>query len=271
VLCQEDVTACFGLASDADVSLSETPLGLIVDAWLDRLPPGDLVLLSETLQQEIDTEVGTMCSGTEIIKHIYDVLEECWLRKLGVTYSHISRFACESDAAAQSFLCSQHGSRLGAIFCNNSEILKNRARDLNTATVADVLFIKRLIAGFTCISLAATNKNRASAKGCVQKGEDATGVSFAEILDAAKKFTPAEIILENVKGLGAKVEGSDLTDADYVIKMLEDELHVHAEWYTLDATDFGAKTKRTRIYCVGWRAMDGREKMRAQSRCDSLL
>ena len=68
-------------------------------------------------------------------------------------------------------------------------------------------------AGFTCKSRSSLNCRVKETRGCVQKGTDLTGESWAAVYGFLLAHHPDAFIGENVMNLNSEVLGSDETDA----------------------------------------------------------
>ena len=190
--------------------------------------------------------VASACSGSYIVLKILDMLFGTFKYYWGYKFEWAHAFACEDDGGKQQFLRDNH----------SLKVLVDDVEDLKPPTVVDSLsgdtvalpHSTLFVAGFVCVSRAAVSSQRAQNKGCVARGEEKTGVSFANCFQYVKERKPSIVILENVTSLMEKDE-KDESDAQHIVKEFQ-ETGYTCTMQVVEARDHGSLAMRKRIFFI---------------------
>lgn len=181
--------------------------------------------------------VATMCSGTESPLLAFEMISQA-LQTAG--HNHLAvhqKFAAEIDVFKQAFI--ERNQAPDIIFRDVRDFIPDDATTAITAYGAEVPIpadVDVLIAGFVCKDLSRLNNKQ---KGLDEDGE--SGDTWRAIYSYAKRFRPAVVLLENVKGRSA------LWDK---VVLMWDKIGYEATWLIRDTKCYYIPQTRERMYMV---------------------
>ena len=171
-----------------------TPLWRAVREWHEAMPPESLLELRQTLMavSSAPFKIGTACSGSDVLLVLFRELADFWSEVLGVPFTFRHCFACEKQPLVQEFLL-QHFSDLEVLVPDLSFMgdhsVPSIGRDGKTEGV-ELPKVHFFAAGFVCKSRSKLNAQASAHRGCVQKGTELTGESFAATCAYIKGYRP---------------------------------------------------------------------------------
>lgn len=234
----------------------------------EKLPVHLIRQLTENLKrlrQAGSSLFGSLCSGTDICMKVVEELMDYWSQQYDITVEYSQAFATEIDNDKAEWLLGQIANQDGepCLFHDNQDMKQTHARcRVHEDAVPGGCLVKHCrvtAAGFTCKSRSSLNARASHNRGCVQRATDTTGESWAAVYAYVCKHHPDAFIAENVMGLNADVPGSDETDAEFIVRKLKEAGYGTVEMLELDATRFGSRALRRRLY---WLALLGEDRGR---------
>ena len=164
---------------------------------------------------------------------------------------------CEKNDKKQAFIIEQHD--VSFMINNQREMTEPSCVNLMTNEVELIPHMHSLTTGVVCISRTPMSKNRAVNKGCVKRGDEATGECFKQVEDIVHAHWPLQLKLECVKELAEKSEKMpgvedgtcNVSDAEFMVQKLE-EVNYWAVVVKMDALEFGSPVPRIRLW---WAAL----------------
>jgi len=248
-------------------TLSEQPVShklTHVASWfLKRLPVAERTQFVQTVEaatsQGRPLRVGTMCSGTDSPVVVLDNLAKA---VPGLFVKHV--FSCEFDERKQSWI-KDNFPKLEFLFGDVNELSSRSGQALNHITGEKVMVpaVDLVIAGFVCKSVSTENNERPMYANCIREGIGKTGETFDGVMAYVRKFKPAMVICENVKGLTMKNKDEDGNVCEPVINHVE-KCFKRADYSfdhkILDSRDFLLPQRRARVWMWAFR---GRESQAA--------
>ena len=218
-------------------------------------------------------QFGTLSSGTDICMKVVEQLVEFWEDQYDIKVPYTQAFAVEADNAKANWLAKQIFSQGGevkhqstnntCIYYDNSDMCNSSARcrvhEMQVPTGCCVKHCRVVAAGFTCKARSSLNCRVKETRGCVQKGTEGTGESWAAVYGFIMAHHPDAFIGENVMNLNSDVPGSQETDAQYITRKLREAGYGTVELFALDAPRYGSRALRRRLY---WLALLGEDRGR---------
>ncbi len=193
-------------------------------------------------------QLGTACSGTDIIHRVFGQLQDHWKHTYDVDMSVSECFACESDAAKRSFLMSQHNTPF--VFEKVEDLTKHKVLNLKDQAQVFVPFVDGFACGFSCTARSPANPNSKKNVNCIQRNMDtSTNLTFDGAMSYVEKAHPELVWLESIKELEHESEDCPRSDAQEIIARLE-AMDYTADCVKFDAVDFGSWAKRLRLYFI---------------------
>lgn len=144
--------------------------------------------------------LGTLCSGTDFVIKVFQVLFLGASRFLGAPEMQVSHtFSCERDKAKQRWIRQQCDPPL--LFADASEMRQPMAFDVISGRPQPVPPVHVLVAGFDCRSVSRMNNNRRDYLQCISEKTGSTGATFDAVLSYVARHRPRALVLENVPQL----------------------------------------------------------------------
>ena len=202
-------------------------------------------------EEDIEVSVGTICSGCDLMVKLIHELVCYWQAEFNVPIRVRHSFSCESNPKKQAFLRAEFKST--PLFANASELGSTMAVDISGSAPkrVPVETPALLVAGFSCKSRSPANPNSSAYKRAVQDGVGETGETFWMIAEYISVHKPLRVVLENVVELGAKPDGSESSDADFIVQWFAKKGY-SAQWLVIDASDFGSAVRRNRRFLLAF-------------------
>ena len=196
-----------------------------------------------------DVELGTACSGSDIIIHVLTELFTFYKHTYGITLNLRPRFACELDPEKRAFLQAQFDQ--DTIYENVTELGKQVLPNMVTGRPCHVPATFMFCAGFSCKTRSKLNKHSSAMRNCIQygAGEAETTQTWIGVQQYLTEKQPRLVLLENVKELTEAKDG--ISDADHIIKTLQGLGYV-ATYKVFDSGDYGSIQRRLRLYFFAW-------------------
>ena len=219
-------------------------------AMYQKLDPKLTVDLSGALRKCVKVkqkwQLGTICSGTDIVVLVLDYLSQLWLKKFGVALIIEHVFSCEIDPVKRQFIESCFKSRF--MFCDALTLTEGPQLDCHSGLHVVAPQVDVLVAGFECDNFSSCSTEKATSHGCIAGAFGKSGRTCKGVMMYIEAKKPLLVILENVQGIDAgKAIGS--TDLDSVLDCLS-WLGYEICHDILDAKDYFIPQSRRRVYIV---------------------
>ena len=189
--------------------LETAPIYKALKKWHENLPApmlksllADVQSLAQSLPSQ-SLSVGSACSGTDISTKVLETILMFWRRNFRIGMELVSQFVCEKDPNKQRFLLQNHSPQI--LVADSAHLGQGSVYNLITRATVVLPYTMLFTAGFTCVSRSPLSCHRKDNKGCVERGAEATGESFAQIFAYVQASRPSIVILENVVQLMEKV------------------------------------------------------------------
>lgn len=184
--------------------------------------------------------VGTICSGSDVVVYVLEVLCRAVEDACGVTFRWRHAWSCESVGWKRQWAL-QHFSP-GAMFADANDLLQSTARCEIQNDIVSIEPVFAVIAGFECDSVSALNKRFQDYRGsCLQERSGKTGHSGCACLDFLRIHRPCFFVFENVVGLLAAGKNGT-RDIDTLLECTESFGYL-STYKVLNAESYGS-------YCV---------------------
>ena len=136
-----------------------------------------------------------------------------------------------------------------AVYEDVAHLTRVEAVNLKTENEEPIVDVAIFVSGFSCVSRSKQRKGHEKFVDCIQKEMACpTADTFWASFNYIKTSKPKIAILECVMGLlESKSAGQGCSDADFIVKKLEDEGY-WARWYEVEALRFGSIQRRNRLY-----------------------
>lgn len=240
----------------------QTPLSKAVRMWHAALPPEALLELRQSLAALTDVpfKIGTACSGSDVLLIVFHELAKFWSETLGVPFTFRHCFACEKQTPVQAFLLQNFPDL--EVLVPDLQFLADETvpcihRDGSTG-FAQLPKVELFAAGFVCKSRSKLNSKAAEHRGCVQRGTDLTGESFAATGAYIRAHRPSLVFLENVGALAEKDPETGVSDAEWIVEWFSQHDY-DCVMVKCDAWTYGSLPRRERLY---WIAVEDKRKAR---------
>ena len=162
----------------------------------------DVQSLAQSLPSQ-SLSVGSACSGTDISTKVLETILMFWRRNFRIGMELVSQFVCEKKRSRQAtFLLQNHSPQI--IVVDSAHLGQGSVYNLITRATVVLPYTMLFTAGFACVSRSPLSCHRKDNKGCVERGAEATGESFAQIFAYVQASRPSIVILENVVQLMEK-------------------------------------------------------------------
>jgi site-specific DNA-cytosine methylase len=229
------------------------PIDIAIEYWASRLPVKGVVGLMNFVRGNHGGPISTACSGSDIVMKFYESFHTYCLGNFGNTFDATQAFACEKDQSKQAFLMSTFPSTR-SLFNTIAELSQPSAMNVVTQTRIVIPWSWINITGIPCTSRTRLNCHSKANKGCVERGDGATGSAFSEYIRYLKKITVPVVLLENVPALLDSNGSESLSDSDAqaVLDGLADVGYA-SKLFSIDCRDFGVPQSRPRIYILSFR------------------
>ena len=188
--------------------LETAPIYKALQKWHENLPApmlqslmADVQFLAQSLPSQSLT-VGSACSGTDISTKVLETILMFWRSNFRVTMELVSQFVCEKEPNKQRFLIENHSPQI--LVSDSAHLGQGSVYNLITRANVVLPYTMLFTAGFTCVSRSPLSRHRKDNKGCVEKGSEATGESFADNFAYVQASRPPIVILENIVQLMEK-------------------------------------------------------------------
>jgi site-specific DNA-cytosine methylase len=235
-----------------------------VASWyLKRLPVAERRQFSAAVDSATSEgrplRVGTMCSGTDSPVVVLDNLAKA---VPGLFVKHV--FSCEFNERKRSWITANFPN-LKLLFGDVNELSARSGKAMNhiTGEKVTVPAVDMVIAGFVCKSVSTENNKRSMYANCIREGFGKTGETFDGVMAYVRKFKPAIVICENVKGLTMKTKDEHGSICEPVINHVQQCFKRAAysfDYHILDSSDFLLPQRRARVWMWAFR---GRESQTA--------
>ena len=197
---------------------------------------------------------GTAMSGTDIMVHVTQCELHYLHRELDYP-KHILKplFACDTDPNVQGFLADQFPD-LPLLVNSVAELSNFKAQNLLKKNEWRVIPDVELIGmGFVCTSVTKQSSKSKTNRGCVSRGEGATGISFGESASAVVKRRALLSFLENVPELELEFDDEDTglgtSDLEYIIEHFKKQ-RMSAIHLKHNAVRGGSRARRIRLWII---------------------
>jgi len=190
-------------------------------------------------------KVGTLFSGSDMIKPVFHALSDYWKYTYDVSVRFEFLFAAERDELKQSFLHDHGEAQL--IFRTAEDCLEAVAENCITGEQVVVPWVHWLWAGFPCVSKSKANTSRGQHKNCIRDATGDTGVGFSTVVKYVEKARPLIVSLENLVTLMDGDVGE--SDSDYMC----DAFRSMSYWprcFAVEASEHGSPATRERAYWI---------------------
>lgn len=168
-------------------------------------------------------------------------------------------FACEKDDKKAVWLQAQldDGDATPCVFMDNAHMSGVRAECRVHKRSCLIKHCRCVGAGFTCKARSSLNARASQTRGCVQRGSESTGESWGTVEAFLDSHHPDAFFAENLAALCQEVPGSEETDAEYVTRSLRERGYGTVEMAKIEASQYGSKALRCRLYWVALLGDDG--------------
>lgn len=213
-----------------EYSKEESAMWRAIQSYHRKIPKQMLISWLGNLRSVIsewklgsDISAGSGCSGTDIWILCLEALVSFWDGEFGMPETHVRHaFSAEADNVKQKFLRSQFD--MPVLVSDVSQFKEARVWNM-MANRAEVLpWTVFFGGGFSCKGNSKQNSNRKANKGCVQRGDTSSGVTFEAMRQWIIKARPKITWLENVPELCQQVDQEIFTfasDAEYIRECFE--------------------------------------------------
>ena len=196
--------------------------------------------------------LGTMCSGTECPVLVQRAVRLAALRhSVHFQFEHV--FSCDKSETAQRFIKTVIAGHVKKLFRDTAEVASPSKRAPDLMTDGEESFVDtvlELIAGFPCTDVSSLRVGAKENREVIKDGAARTGGVFADILQYLSIHQKVEsLLLENVKGLGAKKAGQQYSNLDWCVALLE-SLGYWVFVMLLDPRALGMPVSRNRYWII---------------------
>jgi len=232
-------------------------LARVIESWHLKLGVSNLRTFVRGLRQFVGRHGGLCpsgldfswasgCSGTDIMFKALGALSNYWQSAFGLQVGFPCAFKCEADPRKREFLRSQFDAKI--IFEKVEDLLNQRAVNTIDGSCQFVPYSRGFASGFSCTSRSSASVHASRNVNCVQRGTEATGLTYRACADYVFRSGQEIAILENVAKLEEKGDG-DLSDAEYIV--MDFTQHDYAcVPIKFDAACYGSWPHRLRLYFV---------------------
>lgn len=175
----------------------------------DRLSPQSVIRLQDNLAAApVIINVGTACSGTDMVIFILQLLSELWLQRynIRITFNHL--WSCDVKKASRDFVDAVF--KPPKIYLGAADLVKPE----NKVPKVDIF-----AASFECDNYSTLNVNRGG-QGSLEARRGSSGESGDDVLEFIIATRPPVFITENVIGIAKKKEGT-ISDLGLVTLILD--------------------------------------------------
>jgi site-specific DNA-cytosine methylase len=227
----------------------QPPIAKAVAAMMQKLPARTVNNLRSMLCRRTGPiTFGSACSGCDIVHHVLSTMSKTMKTSLSAPVDFKQIFACENQEEKIEFLRQEFKDDISYIFERVESLGDKSAKDLKTGERVVIPWVEWLFAGFSCTSRSNFNVNRKANKGCLLNDtEAATNVTWRGVKGYIISHKPSIITLENVRELLQSVGGNGDSDADEVIRWLEEQGYTSV-YQEILAQDHGSFVPRARLY-----------------------
>lgn len=229
------------------------PIKTALQLWRSQMNPHMRILLSKYLSRRSRLEhvrIGSMFSGTDIIGRVFPKVAQFIEAEHRVVLKVDTAFQCEAAEEKRQWLLEQFKDKGTRLFTDTALLSQPKSFCVRSGSYVRIPFVDMLVGGFVCKSRSSANKSSKANLHCVRQGREATGETFEHIRSFVQSRQPLAVLLENVDKLS---EGGDVSDAAFIIETLS-ELGYGARYFRLEAQDFGAPCRRTRLFFIALHA-----------------
>ena len=245
--------------SDGSNQPDSHKLSHVASWYLKKLPVAErtqfLAAVDSATSEGRPLRVGTMCSGTDSPVVVFDSLAKA---VPGLFFAHI--FSCEFDERKQLWI-KDNFPKLEYLFGDVNELSNRSGKAMNhiTGKKVTVPAVDIVVAGFVCKSVSTENNERSRYANCIREGIGKTGETFDGVMAYVRKFRPAMVICENVKGLTIRtkdVDGNVCEPVIYHVRQSFNRADYSFEHEILDTSEFLLPQRRVRAYMWAFRGRD---------------
>ena len=196
--------------------------------------------------------LGTMCSGTECPVLVQRAVRLAALRhSVHFQFEHV--FSCDKSETVQRFIKTVFAGHVKKLFRDTAEVASPSKRAPDLMTDGEESFVDtvlELIAGFPCTDVSSLRVGAKENREVIKDGAARAGGVFADILQYLGIHQKVEsLLLENVKGLGAKKAGQQYSNLDWCVALLE-SLGYWVFVMLLDPRALGMPVSRNRYWII---------------------
>ena len=144
---------------------------------------------------------ATACSGSDISSRCDEAISKMLAKRFGMQVDIPTVLSCEHNQRKARFIQAQHD--VPIVVAKPEKLASVRVRNLREPGGPHVCVpaLLKLLIGTPCVSRTPLNGRASENVNCVQESRDATGIAFAQVLDAVSTQWPIIMQNECVKGL----------------------------------------------------------------------
>ena len=218
---------------------------------LAHLPADKVLRLTAHLkaleQWPRNLNIGTGCSGTDVIMHSLDVLNSTWQSAYNTPIGIHHVWSCEKDKFKQDFILA-HWQPM-TLYNDMDDLRSGGGVDVCSGMYKEVAPADIFICGIECDSISSLNVNASKQRACAQTGTDKTGSTMKHAMAYVDRHRPFVCIFEITKSVYCKPkDGSDSVYECIVKDMNSFGFIVHSQ--VLSADSFGSPQRRDRAWIM---------------------
>ena len=196
-------------------------------------------------------EVGTACSGSEVLMLATQKLAAKWSEAYGVRLLVKHVFAMESEGYKQKWIL-KHFHPIYLFDDMTAMIEGNQIHDVISKSLQTPPAVDFYAAGFECDTISPLNSKSQQGKDVVSSGAGKTGRTAQGAVAYIRKRRPKTFLLENVKNIntGGNVKTGKKSDLQVLIEWFN-EMGYYISYRCLQAAEYGAICSRDRYYLFG--------------------
>lgn len=223
--------------------------GMLAKFYVSKLP---LQALKQTKPSRRELSFGSLCSGTDFIKHLLRAICDELQARCGWSVLLKQLYCCENNPDMQTWI------RTDAL--NSNESLPQLHSDLFAIVPGALPAVDLLVAGFSCKSLSSANNSKRTLEQVDYKDHRCSSGNTAHALMQVIRATkPQVVLLENVVGLISKIPNATDMSRRNVDVLLDEfrNLGYVVEYSKLCSTQYLVPQRRSRVWLMAFLATMG--------------